>query len=102
MRLLEEGLPGLELMLDAIEHRYRISVRYLRGAGPERDPWLLMADALDALYGTFAESGRAYRELPEGSDVEYEGAYFSVEVEHTSPHLDALADAVLQGRDEPS
>ncbi len=74
---------------------YQIKVKYLRGAGPERDPWMLMADALDGLFGSLLESGRDYRSLPSGSEIGFQGAYFAVEVAHQIPELSRLADQIL-------
>jgi hypothetical protein len=89
-----EPTAGLQVVLHAGKNRYAIIVDYLRGAG-ERDPWMLTADALDALFGTFLESDRAYRDLPQGGDVEYEGAFFRVEVERAVPELAGEADRLL-------
>ena len=75
-------------------HHYRFVVRYLRGAGPERDPWMLMVDALDALYGTFVEQG-SHLGLPTGPNVEHEAAFFSVGIDHSVPELEKLADQLL-------
>jgi hypothetical protein len=74
--------------------RTQIRVGYLRGAG-RRDPWMLMVDAMDGLYGMLLENGRAHRELPTGTDVELDGAFFHVEIEHTVPELEKLADQLL-------
>ncbi|MCK6551477.1 hypothetical protein L6R52_36915 [Myxococcota bacterium] len=90
-----DPVAGLVLTLDAGRDRFVIGLHYLRGAG-RRDPWLLLVDALDALYGTFLESNRAYRELPQGSDVEFDGAFFRVEVERLVPELSARADRMLE------
>lgn len=80
--------------LDAGRDIYTIRVRYLRGAG-ERDLWMLVADALDGLFGMFIESDRAHRFLPTGDDVEYEGAFFRVRVEREVPALSEEADRLL-------
>lgn len=91
----DEEERALTLTMIAGRHQYALRLAYLRGA-KDRDPWLLMADALDNLFGSFLESGRRYRELPQGSDVEFAGAFFSVSVEHTQPALDRLAEQILQ------
>ena len=93
----EDPLIGLAAALDAARDRYEIALEYLRGAG-ERDPWMVLTDALDALYGTLIENGRDYRDLPTGSDVEYEGATFRVRVAHDLPELSRQADAILNPR----
>jgi hypothetical protein len=72
-----------------------VAVTYLRGAGRDRDPWMLMADAIDALVGQLVESRMSHRELPAGTDVEHEGAFFEVRVERRDPKLDLLADHLL-------
>lgn len=87
--------PGLLLTLDSAKDRFEIGVHYLRGADG-RDRWVLLTDALDALFGTFIESDRAYRDLPQGTDVEYSGAFFRVDVEHKRPDLDLRADRMLE------
>jgi hypothetical protein len=87
--------PRLQVILDSGRHRYEISVAYRRGANGG-DPWLLAADALDALFGMFLESNRTYRELPSGEDVEYDGVFFDVLVEHTIPELEARAERLLE------
>jgi hypothetical protein len=89
-------LPQLELALDSGRDRYTIGVGYLRGANG-RDPWMLLADALDSLLGMLLESERAYRDLPAGDDVSFDGAFFRVAVERTVPDLDARADRMLEG-----
>jgi hypothetical protein len=85
----------ISLVLTAGRHLYRIGVEYLRGAG-SRDPWLVMVDALDNLFGALIESGRAYRELPSGEDVEFEEAFFRVRVEHEMPEMERIADQLLK------
>ncbi len=95
VEVIEGEARALSLTLAAEQHLFRIRVAYLRGAGPDRDPWMLMADALDALLGQLLEEDRDHRALPTGSDVEYEGAVFEVHVEKQTPELDALADALL-------
>ncbi len=84
----------LVLVLTPPDHRYEISIRYLRGAG-DADPWLLLADALDGLFGMFCET-RSHRDLPTGNDIEFQGAVFQVMVEHTMPSLVAAADRWLE------
>jgi hypothetical protein len=86
---------SIALEMNTPRHRYRIRLDYLRGAG-SRDPWFVMVDALDALFGTFIESDRAYRDLPTGEDVEFEDAVFRVRVEHDMPEMDRIADQVLK------
>ncbi len=75
-------------------HRWRITVRWEAGGTPE-SPWMLIADALDALFGTFIESGRNVRVLPAGSGVEHQGVYFEVTAEHDLPEVSKLADQLL-------
>ncbi|MEQ9504470.1 MAG: hypothetical protein RIT81_46865 [Deltaproteobacteria bacterium] len=84
----------VELVHEKRRHHFRFRVRYLRGAGEDRDPWMLMVDALDGLYGMFVESG-SHRTLPTGDDVQHDGAFFSVTVEHSVPELEKLADQML-------
>ena len=74
-------------------HRWAISVRW--EAGGDDSPWMLMADALDALFGALIESGRAHRELPAGAGVEHQGARFTIEVQHDLPEVTRLADQLL-------
>jgi hypothetical protein len=88
--------PGLALTLERGKDRYQIRIEYLRGRAG-RDVWMLLADALDALFGTLIESDRAYRDLPTGSDVEFVGAFFRVDVQRTIPELIARADHLLEG-----
>lgn len=87
---------GLACTLRAPHHAIRIQIDYAAGAR-SRDPWVLLVDALDALVGQLIESGRAHRELPTGTGVEYEGAQFRVLVEKEVPELGALADRWLRG-----
>jgi hypothetical protein len=84
----------LAVELLAGRHRYRIEVAYLRAA-EDRDPWLLLVDALDNLYGSLLESSFDHRSLPSGDDVEFESAVLRVHVEHTMPELDRIADQIL-------
>lgn len=84
----------IELVYRARRHHYRFVVRYLRGAGPDRDPWMLMVDALDGLYGVFREQGD-HRGLPTGPDVEHDAAFFAVGIEHLVPELEKLANQLL-------
>jgi hypothetical protein len=86
--------PSLLLSLESGKDLYTIGVEYAGGANG-RDVWMLIADALDALFGTFIEAGRAYRDLPAGNDVEYEGARFNVTVDRTIPELAKEADRLL-------
>jgi hypothetical protein len=88
-------LLGLSLVLESGRERFEIVIEYLRDAGT-RDRWSLLADALDALYGSFLESGRAYRDLPRGDDVEFGGAYFRVDATRTVPELVQAADRILE------
>lgn len=89
-----EPLRGLFLSLTSGKERFDIGVEILRGVG-RRDPWMLTADALDALFGTFIENDRAYRDLPSGDDVEYEGAFFRVHIERSVPELVDAATRIL-------
>ena len=91
----EEG-HAVGLTMTSGKNVYRIRVDYVRGAG-SRDPWFLLVDALDNLFGTFIESNRAYRELPSGVDIEFEGAFFRVTVERDVPELDRIAKQILEG-----
>lgn len=93
--IIDEEQRSVAVTLDAGRHHYRIAVTYRRGAGRSRDPWMLMVDAVDALYGSFMENERTYRELPFGEDIEFEAAFFKVEVEHSVPELSKLADQLL-------
>ncbi len=88
------------LTLDTERRLYRIRVEYLRGA-KDRDPWLLIVDAVDSLFGTLIESNRAYRDLPTGDDVEFDGAFFRVRVEHEMPEMDRIADQILKRGEHP-
>lgn len=96
-----EGRPRLILRLDRparatrpIE-RYVLDVSHLRQG--QRPAWDLVLDATDALLGTLLESGYAYRDLPTGSDVEFEDAVFWVEAECLRPDLEREADQLLGG-----
>ena len=108
-RLLAERypiLPGEKLTVDVAEdrrmvlalwdrrHRYTLSVKYVAGAAG-RDGWLLIADALDGLFGTLMENGRRHRDLPSGAGVLFEGAVFEVVVERDLPEVTKLADRLL-------
>lgn len=90
----DDPLPAMTVVLEGGRDRYEIALEYLRGAG-QRDPWMVLADAMDSLFGTLLESGRAYRDLPQGDDVEYEGAYFRVRVARDVPELSIKADRIL-------
>lgn len=92
-----ETMPGLTLTLTSGRNVYTIEVEYRRGAG-DREVWMVVTDALDALFGTFMENGRAHRDLPIGSDVEYEGAFFRVEATREVPDLSDKADQLLNPR----
>lgn len=85
---------SIALSMNAGRHHYLIRVDYLKSGGV-RDPWFLMVDALDNLFGMFIESKRAYRDLPSGSDVEFDGAFFRVTVEHAMPEVERMADQIL-------
>lgn len=102
VRVTEDPLPRLDLVLESDRDRYEIGVQYLRGRDG-RDVWLLLADALDGLFGTLIESDRAYHDIPAGSDVELDGAFFRVEVSRTIPELVKQADLLLEAdRKKPS
>ena len=90
----------LALALWSARHRYEIDVAYQAGADG-RDPWMLMVDALDALFGSLLESGRAHRDLPSGPGVQYEGAFFEVYARHDLPEVSKLADQLLIARGAP-
>lgn len=110
-RLLEERYPiaaqdKLEVKLDEAEgrltavlwnprHRWTIALRWEGGGGDE--PWMMSADALDALFGTLVESQHDHRSLPAGAGVEHNGARFTVAVEHDLPEVSRLADQLLNG-----
>lgn len=74
--------------------QYDLQLKYRSGAR-DRDPWMLLVDALDGLIGQFEESGRNHRELPSGEGVEYRGASLAVEVTRKVPELQRLADGLL-------
>ncbi|MCA9552233.1 MAG: hypothetical protein KC933_19500 [Myxococcales bacterium] len=90
-----EAERGLKLVLFDRRHRYTIGVKYQAGLRG-REGWMLLADALDALFGTFMESGRQHRDLPAGVDVEYEGALLQVDVERDLPEVTKLANQLLE------
>lgn len=112
-RLLGERHPiqtGEKLRVDVLEkegriaahlssprHRWQISVRWQAG-GAGQSPWMLMADALDALFGSLIESQRDARALPTGEGVEYQGVHYEVEVQHDVPEATKLADQLLAGK----
>lgn len=84
----------LQLALWSARHRYEIDVAYQAGADG-RDPWMLMVDALDALFGTLLENGRSHRDLPSGAGVVFDGAIFEVHARHDLPEVSKLADQLL-------
>ncbi|MFO0725059.1 MAG: hypothetical protein U1E65_14865 [Myxococcota bacterium] len=94
-----EGRPRLVARVDRPEkgprgaEQIRIDVAHLRGG--DRPAWDQAADALDGLIGMLVEEAFAYRDLPTGSDVEYEDGVFWVEIEASRPELDRRADALL-------
>jgi hypothetical protein len=92
----DEAGRRMTLRLWDRRHRYHIGLTYQAGLGG-RDGWMLMADALDGLFGTLMESGRRHRELPAGAGVEYEGALFEVVVEHDLPEVTKLANQLIEG-----
>ncbi|MBK8013756.1 MAG: hypothetical protein IPK13_20705 [Deltaproteobacteria bacterium] len=96
----DEAARALSCRLVKARARFDIRLTYRRGAG-SRDPWMLMADTLDALYGLLEESGYAHRELPQGPDVEHLQAFFSVSVEKVAPDLEALANQWLKMSTDP-
>jgi hypothetical protein len=89
---------GLTASIDEGRHRTLIDVRFLRG--PSQDAWLTVADALDALVGTWMEAGKDHRALPQGEDVQFEAAEMRVRVERSAPELDRVADQLLGGSGE--
>ena len=89
----------LSLSLDSPRHRYNL-ILTLRGHPQGAEPWTILVDALDALFGQLIESGRDHRALPAGADVEFQGAVLNVEVEHIVPELEKLADQILAKNDE--
>lgn len=91
----DEVARCLRCRLVKARDRFDLSVSYRRGAR-QRDPWMLMADTLDALYGLLEESGYAHRELPQGADVEHLDAFFAVSIEKTAPDIEALANQWLK------
>jgi hypothetical protein len=93
----KDSQPLVTVTLTSGRNIYLITVEYLRGAG-ERDAWEMVVDAADALFGTLIENGRDYRELPQGSDVEYDGAFFRVEASREVPDLSDKADQLLNPR----
>lgn len=92
---LDEDDGKMAAVLWTARHRWTISVSWQ--AGGTDSPWMLMADALDALFGGFIESDRQHRDLPSGANVEHLGAMFTVEVEHDLPEVSRLADQMLKG-----
>ncbi|MEM1025589.1 MAG: hypothetical protein AAGD10_16105 [Myxococcota bacterium] len=86
---------GLSAHIDLGARRTTIDVRFLRGPSP--DAWLTVADALDALLGSWLESGRDHRALPTGEDVEFQEAMMRVRVEQSVPELERIADQLLEG-----
>lgn len=89
----DEGALSVELTSG--RSTFRIRVTYRAGAGSGNDPWMLLADAVDALVGQLQESGHDHRALPAGEGVAFQGATFRVEVEKTVPELQRLADRLL-------
>lgn len=85
---------AMTVVLSDDKHRISLTVAYLRGSD-QADPWMRVADAVDALFGMLVESDRDYRALPDGADVEHGGAFFHVHVEHEIPQLERLADQIL-------
>lgn len=86
--------PAITVVLKDAQQRTSIRVACVRGAA-DSNPWMHAADAMDALFGTLIESGGNHRALPRGAEVEYEGAFFQVEVTHEIPQLERLADQIL-------
>ena len=91
----DEAEGQMRLLLWSARDRWQIDVRYEDGG--DDSPWMLMADALDALFGSFVESGRSHRDLPAGANVEYGGALFTVQVQYDLPEVSRLADQMLKG-----
>ncbi len=87
---------GLFVEITSGREVYRVAVRLERGPAGA-DGWALCLDALDALVGSLEESGRAYRELPQGEGVAHGDGLFTVEVERRVPELKRLADRLLGG-----
>ncbi|MEO1227616.1 MAG: hypothetical protein AAFZ18_01835 [Myxococcota bacterium] len=85
---------GVEAVLTSGSTEIEISVTYRSGAH-DRDPWMVLVDALDALFGQLEESGRDHRALPTGEGVSFGGAEFLVNVEKRVPELQRLADRLL-------
>lgn len=95
-RLEVETLPdGLGVSIDEGRSVFGIRVRYRSGA-PDGDPWMLCADALDALVGTLVENDWGHRELPAGEGVAFGGALFAVDVTRSVPELQKVADRILE------
>ena len=91
------------LTVGLADDRRQISIRvtYLRGPS-DGEPWMQVADAADALFGTLIEADRNHRALPRGAEVEHAGAFFRVDVTHEIPQLERLADQILGlSDDEP-
>lgn len=84
---------GLSAHIDVGPHRTSIDVRFLRGES--EDAWLTVADALDALVGSWVESGQDHRGLPAGEDVQFKQAEMRVRVEQRVPDLERVADQLL-------
>ncbi len=90
----DEAAPGLEAVLRGPRHRYTLRLT-LQSTPDGVEPWAVLVDGLDALFGQLIESGRAHRTLPAGQGVAFQGAELAVEVEHAVPELEKLADQIL-------
>jgi DNA-binding helix-hairpin-helix protein with protein kinase domain len=84
---------GLAVTITTGPMQVELRVRYLRGAGTE-DPWMLLADAVDALVGSWLEAEGDPRVLPQG-EASMGSATFTVDVQRRNLELERLADQWL-------
>lgn len=85
---------ALAASIDDGQQVVEVRLTYRSGAG-DRDPWMLLADGLDALIGQLEEGGRRHRALPAGEGVDYLGAQFLVAIDRRVPELQRIADQLL-------
>lgn len=90
-----EGAGTLTAVLASGSTETEVAVTYRSGAG-ERDPWIILVDALDGLFGQLQEANRDHRVLPSGEGVVFGGAQLAVRVEKHVPELQRLADHLLK------
>ena len=94
----DENLPKISLSLNTGRDLFIISIIYLRGRLD--DEWFALLDAVDAMLGALLENDYQHRELPQGPDVTYEDAVFSVDIQRHVPHLTQMADDFLNKHDK--